>query len=178
MQPSFPREKNESSKASLLNKTIHHLSYFICVLIIFFSLTTINQIFAPWFLWIVFVTTGFFFLNKKLKSRSQLFLYSLLLIQPAILLNERTSKFFGNNLYVWKEQFWLATRFQCYFEFLPMIFRRLNLTFCSKWVKTFKNWIILQRTRVSHFSIIFFIVNSTVILAPNERRSAFIGNNI
>ena len=60
-----------------------------------------------------------------------------------------------------------------------MIFRRLNLTFCSKWVKTFKNWIILQRTRVSHFSIFFFfIVNSTVIRALNERRSAFIGKNL
>ena len=100
VQPSFPREKIESSKASFLNKTIHHLSYFICVLIIFFFLTTISQIFAPWFLCIVFVTTGFFFLIKKLKSRSQLFLCFSLLIQLAILLNERTSEFFGKNLYV------------------------------------------------------------------------------
>ena len=51
----------------------------------------------------------------------------------------------------------------------------MNLTFRSKWVKAFKNWISLQRTRVSHFSVIFFIVNSTVIPALNESRSAFIG---
>lgn len=75
VQPSFPREKIESSKASLLNKAIHHLSYLICVLIIFFLLTKISQIVVPWFVWIVFVTTGFFFWNIKQKSRSQLFLY-------------------------------------------------------------------------------------------------------